>query len=123
MTFLLTMHARLLFTILLVFGGLLLWALALRFRNTPVGQWYGALLTIGSLLVLAEFIIGALLMLNGARPARPMMHIVYGVIALVTPSATAAYLRGRTGRNTSLIYAFMCLFLCAIALRGLATGR
>lgn len=117
------MHARLLFTILLVFAVLLAWALVLWVFGRNIGRGYVAGLAIGQLLVMAEFVIGVLLLFGDRQPTRQAMHIVYGVVALLTVPLAAAYLRERTTRSVPLIYAFVCLFVCAIALRGLATGR
>lgn len=123
MTFLLAMHARLLFTILLVFGALALWGLAGYLRGKGPSGGYMALLAIGELLMLAQFIIGVLLALNGRQAARPSLHIIYGVVAILVVPGAWRYIRGRDPRQQQIVYALTCLFLCGIALRALGTGR
>ncbi len=69
------------------------------------------------------FILGVILFVSGARPYRPSIHILYGIVAILTVPGTFAYTRGRDGRWELLIYVTVCLFLCGIALRALTTGR
>ena len=123
MTFLLTMHARLLFTILLFFGALSVWGLFNYLRGQGVSGGYRGALVIGELLMLAQFIIGVLLLLNGRQPPRLSVHILYGVVAIIMLPGTFSYTRGRDARHEQLIYTLVCLFLCGIALRALETGR
>jgi hypothetical protein len=117
------LHARLLFTILLFFGALSLWGLFSALRRSGVTGSYRGALAVGELLMLAEFVLGVIVFVSGGGPYRPSIHILYGVVAIITLPATFAYTRGRDGRTEQLIYALTCLFLCGIALRGLETGR
>jgi len=123
MSILLTIHARLLFTILLFFGALALWGLFNFLRGQPISGGYRGALAIGELLMLAQFIVGLLLLLGGRQPYREAIHILYGVVTVITLPGTFAYTRGRDSRYEQLIYAIVCLFLCGIALRSLETGR
>jgi hypothetical protein len=123
MTFLLTLHARLLFTILLFFGALTLWGVVGYLRGQPISGGYRGALAIGELLMLAQFIIGVLLLIGGRQPAREAVHILYGLVAIIMLPGTFAYTRGRDSRWEQLIYAAVCLFLCGIALRALETGK
>ena len=117
------LHARLLFTILLFFGALSLWGLFNALRRAGVTGSYRGALAIGELLMLAEFILGVILFVSGGRPYRPSIHILYGVVAIITLPGACAYTRGRDDRWEQLIYVTVCLFLMGIALRGLTTGR
>ena len=117
------LHARLVITILLFFGALAIWGFANFLRRTGVTGGYRGALAIGELLVLAEFMLGVILFVGGDRPLRPGIHILYGVVAIITLPGTFAYTRGRDGQTEQLIYALTCLFLCGIALRALSTGR
>jgi hypothetical protein len=123
MNWLLIIHARLLFTILLFFGALTLWGLVNYLRGQPISGGYLGALAIGELLMLAQFIIGVLLLLGGRQPYREAIHILYGVVTIITRPGTFAYTRGRDSRWEQLIYAVVCLFLCGIALRALETGK
>lgn len=123
MDFLLRMHANLLFTIVfffLIIGG---WGVINHIRRRDTTSGYHSALAIGELLLVAEFIIGVLLFATGLRAYRMEIHIIYGVVAVVAIPAVYLYLRGRGGRWDQLIYAMTCLFLSAIALRALETGR
>ena len=117
------LHARLVVTILLFFGILSIWGVFSYLRGKSISGSYKGALAIGELLMLAQFVIGVLLMLGGAQPFRPGIHILYGVVAIIGLPATFAYTRGRDERWELLIYVAVCLFLCGIALRALGTGR
>lgn len=117
------LHARLVITILLFFGALSLWGFVNYLRGSGVTGGYKGALAIGELLVIAEFLIGVIMFIAGARPFRPSIHILYGIVALITVPGAFAYTRGRDGRWEQLIYVTVCLFLCGIALRSLTTGR
>ncbi|HJZ46118.1 MAG TPA: hypothetical protein VKE41_03090 [Roseiflexaceae bacterium] len=117
------LHARLLLTILLFFGALSIWGLFNYLRGHSISGSYKGALAIGELLMLAEFVIGVLLLIGGAQPYRPGIHILYGIVAIITLPGTFAYTRGRDDRWEQLIYVTACLFLCGVALRALTTGR
>jgi phosphatidylglycerophosphate synthase len=117
------LHARLLITILLFFGALTVWGFFNYLRGQGVSGSYLGALAIGELLMLSEFIVGVILLLSGRQPYRPSIHILYGVVAIITLPGTFAYIRGRDSRWEQLIYVTVCLFLCGIALRALTTGR
>jgi hypothetical protein len=117
------LHARLLITILLFFGALSIWGFVNYLRGRGLTGGYRGALAIGELLMLAEFLLGVILFVGGGRPYRPAIHILYGVVAIITLPGTFAYTRGRDGRVEQLIYTLACLFLCGIALRGVETGR
>jgi hypothetical protein len=117
------LHARLLVTILLFFGVLTIWGLVGYLRGQPISGSYKGALAIGELLMLAQFLIGVLLLIGGAQPFRLSIHILYGIVAIITLPGTFAYTRGRDDRWEQLIYLVVCLFLCGIALRALSTGR
>jgi hypothetical protein len=123
MSVLLTIHARLLFTILLFFGALALWGLFNFLRGQSISGGYRGALAIGELLMLAECVVGLLLLLGGRQPYREAIHILYGLVTVITLPGTFAYTRGRDSRYEQLIYAIVCLFLCGIVLRSLETGR
>lgn len=116
-------HAALLFTILLVFGALTLWGLFGAAFNQAPGPLFLSALVIGELLVIAEALLGVVLLFGGLRAARPELHIVYAIVAIATLPAAHRYSQGRSQRQQFLIYALACLFVWAVALRGVETGR
>ena len=117
------LHARLVITILLFFGALALWGFFNYLRGQGVSGSYLGALAVGELLMLSEFVVGLILLLSGQRPYRVGVHILYGVVAILTLPGTFAYIRGRDSRWEQLIYVTVCLFLCGIALRAITTGR
>jgi hypothetical protein len=118
-----SLHAALPFTLLLTLGALAVWGLgAAAFRHEP-GRLYRSGLLIGQLLLLAEALLGVLLLASGLRPAQPELHVVYALVALAVLPAAHRYGRELTPRQQGLMYALACLFLCAVVLRGLETGR
>jgi hypothetical protein len=123
MSFLLTIHARLLFTILLFFGALAIWGFVNFLRGQALSGGYRGALAIGELLLIAQFLIGVALLIVGRHAPREGIHILYGIVAIITLPGTFAYTRGRDARYEQLIYAVVCLFLCGVALRALETGR
>ncbi len=123
MEYLIRMHANLLFTILLVFGILTIWALTLGLLRRPVGQWLFSGMAIGFMLILAESVIGVVLLIQGLRPIRTEMHILYALIALLTIPIAHSSARNREPRSQGLIYAFACMFVCVIVSRAVEMAR
>jgi hypothetical protein len=115
-------HERLSVTILLFVGAIGIWGLWNYLRGEGVtGSYWGALaIAVG--LIAIEGLIGGVLYLQGFRPQRSAMHILYGVVALVSYPSAFAFTRGRTGRYEALIYAVISFFLLGIALRSQITG-
>ncbi|MEO7912606.1 MAG: hypothetical protein ABIV47_23400, partial [Roseiflexaceae bacterium] len=64
------LHVRLVVTILLFFGALSIWGFVSYLRGHSISGSYKGALAIGELLMLAEFVIGVLLLFGGAQPAR-----------------------------------------------------
>lgn len=118
-----SLHASLLFTIALVFGALALWGLAAGALGRGPSSLYRSGLLIGQLLTAAQSLLGAALLLSGRQPADIALHLVYAAVALATIPAAGRYVRDRTPRQQTLTYALACVFLCAIVLRSLETGR
>jgi hypothetical protein len=123
MATLVVLHSRLVVTILLFFGALTIWGFVSYLRGQTISGSYKGALAIGELLMLAEFVVGVLLLFGGAQPARFSIHILYGIVAIIGLPGAFAYTRGRDDRWELLIYVTVCLFLCGIALRAMSTGR
>ncbi len=119
-------HARLADTSTLFVAILGLWALFLRLRSRPLdASWYGAAV-VAELLLLVQTGLGALLYWQGLDVAlqRPFMHILYGVVALITLPAAYAYFGNlEDERVKSLSMALVCFFLWGILLRATYVAR
>lgn len=115
-----TIHAGLSNTAVLFVAALGLWALVLRFMSRPLdSSWYGAAL-IAEIVLLAQGVLGAVLYFQGysGALARPFMHILYGVVAIVTlPAAWGYFGHLDDERVKTLAMAVTCFFLWGILLR------
>ncbi len=100
-----------------------LWGLWNFLRGEGVtGSYWGAL-AIGEGVVVLEALIGVALYLAGSNgPARGVLHILYGVVAVLCLPAAFSFTRGRSSRYEVLIYAVIALFLAGIANRAQTTG-
>jgi hypothetical protein len=117
------LHASLLFTLVALLGGLALWSLAAALRGTTLGAHQRAVFWIAELLLLAECLAGGVLWAQGHRPANPAIHLLYGAVASATIPALLWLPGEQPARNTQARLVLACIFLCAIALRALQTGR
>ncbi len=123
MSNLIRLHTNLLFTLLAVLTILSVVLFVRAARNQEWHQWVRAGLGIMQLLLIAEFLIGVLLWMQGQRPARPEAHIMYGVVAIATAPLALGWVRSRTPRQAQFIMGIVCVFLAAIVLRALQTAR
>jgi hypothetical protein len=117
---LIEIHDRLADTAVLFIAALGIWALILRFMGRRLdGTWFGAAM-IGEILIVAEGALGGLLYLGGSESAleRPFMHILYGIVALITLPAAQSYFGNLEDENIkTLAMAAACAFLWGILLR------
>jgi hypothetical protein len=114
-------HARLGNAGMLFALALGLWGLLLYFRKEgPSGGYFGGMV-IGEVLFIVQGLIGATLYYSG-RPLAQSVHVLYGVLSVVSMPAAYAYTRGGTDRRTSLIYGLVGLFLFGVALRAISTA-
>lgn len=123
MQHLIQLHATLIFTILLVFASLAIWALIDYLRKRDVSAYVPTLLIIGELLIMSTFGIGVILWFGSLRPSRPEAHLMYAGVAAVSPLVMLADLRRNSERSAQLRLCLGSIFVCAIVLRGLVTGR
>ncbi|MCB0081330.1 MAG: hypothetical protein KDE47_10380, partial [Caldilineaceae bacterium] len=98
-----------------------IWALFFRFRNRPLdASWYGAAM-IGELLLVAQALLGAYLFYGmglSVALARPFMHLLYGVVAVITiPAAQSYFGQLEDEKVKAVAMAVVCLFLWGILLR------
>jgi len=113
-------HAGLANTAVLFVAAIGVWALVLRFRSQPLGASWSGAAAVAELLILAQALLGTLLYLQGqsAALARPYMHILYGVVAVVTLPAAYGYFGSmEDDRVKTLAMALTCFFLWGILLR------
>jgi hypothetical protein len=97
------------------------WALYLRLRSRPLdGSWFGAAI-VGELLLVAQALLGVYLywgMGVGAALPRPFMHILYGIVSILTlPAAQSYFGQLEDEKVKALAMAAVCFFLWGIVLR------
>ena len=99
------------------------WGLWRYFRRQgPDSNYWGALV-IAEVLYLVQAGLGLFAFLSGAGElARPYIHILYGIVAVLVVPGVFIYSHGDDQRRTSLYYAIAFLFLVGIILRSKATG-
>lgn len=117
------LHSRLQSTIVLVLLVLALWGLFNYLRKRPLANSFPAVLIIGQLLIVAQALLGVLLLFAGGNAARLALHITYGVIAVLSLPITYMYVRGRQGRWENLIYALVCIVLIGVVIRAWETAQ
>ena len=113
-------HAQLGDTATLFIGILAVWALVLRIRRRELdAAWFGAAV-IGELLILAQGLLGGYLYTVGmsAQLTRPLIHILYGIISVITlPAAYGYFGHLEDEQAKSLAMALTCAFLWGILQR------
>jgi hypothetical protein len=107
---------------MLLFAGIAaIWGLIAYMRGKGVDSNYWGILVVGELLFLSQGIIGLILWLGDARPARGV-HLLYGAIAVLTLPAYFTLSKGKDDRTATLAYTLICFFLVGIALRAAGTA-
>jgi hypothetical protein len=92
------------------------------FRREGVGGNLWGILAAGELLYAAQGVVGVVLYALGGRPARTWVHILYGILLVITLPGAFAYLRGKDTRREALIYGLVGLFLAGVSLRAISTA-
>ena len=121
MTTLQLLHDRFADSLLLYLAAAGVWNLVAALRRRGLAPQTWGVLAIGELLALAQGMIGLVLYLEGARPARGL-HLAYGIVAVLALPAYYVISHGRDDRRASWAYALLCLFLAGISARGITTG-
>jgi hypothetical protein len=120
---LIEVHSRLANTALYYTIAMAIWGLFRYFRKQGVDSNFWGGLVIGEILYLAQGALGAYLLVSGRGVLTgPFMHILYGVVAVLTPPALFMWTRGDEGRRVMLVYGVGFLFLVGILFRSMATG-
>lgn len=114
-------HTRLADSATLFMAVLGLWALFLRLRSRPLdANWFGAAM-IGELLLVAQTLLGVYLYYGvglGVALPRPFMHILYGIVSVITlPAAQSYFGQLEDEKVKALAMAAACFFLWGIVLR------
>jgi hypothetical protein len=118
----LLIHDRLATTVLLFMAAVGLWGLWSYARGESLGGSLSGALVIGQFLIVAQGLFGAILFIDGFRPATSI-HLLYGITAAIVLPFVWSYVRDRHPRQALLFYSLIALFIAGLAIRGMTTGR
>jgi len=120
------LHDRLAVTASYFLLALSIWAIVQFLRNRPLGaSWFGAAIIVELVLILQGALGGWMYLVEGQGSllARPFIHILYGVVAIISlPAAWGYFGNLKEERVQSLAMGLTCLFLWGIVLRGITTA-
>jgi hypothetical protein len=110
-------------------------ALAVLFYTFAMGAWgaftwlrghgvppnFLGALVIGEILVLAQGVLGVILVISGKMPS-DLLHFLYGVTIAISWLGVFAYTHGETTRREMGIYALISFFMFGLGIRAMMTG-
>src|SRR4249919_1615109 len=97
-----------------------IWGFVAYRRNAPPGPLFRHLLALAQTLVIAQAMLGLLLVSEGFRPAQKL-HYAYGLLPLLAIAYPYA-LRGEDGRRNLLYFAIGSAVVSALGVRAYMTG-
>ena len=92
------------------------------FRGQGIDSSLWGALAVGEVLYLAQGVLGAVLLASGLQAARNWIHILYGIVMVISLPGAYAVTRGRASRREAAVYGIIGLCLAGIALRAMTTG-
>jgi heme A synthase len=108
--------------VLLVYAVVLgVWGAYHYFRNQPLSGGFRASFLIMAGLTAVQGLIGLVTLALGARPAT-LLHIVYGIFAVIFLPGTYLYAQGGSRRREAVILAGAAWIVSIAYLRGIATA-
>jgi hypothetical protein len=119
-------HSRLA-TALVLFAALAgVYGLVEYFRRQSVSPNYWGIIVVGNLLAVGQGLLGVVLALGGGQPARGIIHIIYGVVALswipMINFVSSVVNKEKQARRETLLVALISLFQAGIAWRAITTA-
>lgn len=114
-------HSRIALTTILFAFALGAWAAWDYFRRRGVSPSYWGALVIGEILMIAQGIVGLILVLSGALPG-DLIHFLYGVLVALSWPSVYIYTNARGGRREAGWYALVSFFIFGLAIRAYMTG-
>ncbi|PDW02729.1 hypothetical protein [Candidatus Viridilinea mediisalina] len=114
------LHSRLPITTTGLLIVLLLWGV-IEVARGRAGPSFMAMLWVAQLLIMAQFVIGVLLLVGNIRRFDLALHIFYALVTVSFLPAALTYFREREGRRAVLHLLGCCLVLLILVLRSVAT--
>lgn len=118
---LLQFHAALGNAVLLFSLAIGLYGLFLYIRKQTISSGFWGTLAIGELLYLSQIAVGLILIVQGDRPGRGV-HILYGILPVITLPAAYAFTNGREDHRAAFMYGLIGLFLAGVSIRAITTA-
>ncbi|MBI5566344.1 MAG: hypothetical protein HY870_15705 [Chloroflexi bacterium] len=120
------LHGRLA-TAMVLFAALAgVYGLIEYFRKQSVSSNYWGIIVVGNLLAVGQGILGVVLALGGGQPARGIIHIIYGVVALswipMINFVSSVVNKEKQAQRETLLVALVSLFQAGIAWRAITTA-
>lgn len=114
-------HSRIALSAVLFAFALGAWATWDFVRGRGIGPSYRGALLIGESLMLAQGVLGILLVITGALPG-DLLHFLYGVLVALSWPGVYIYTNARMGRSEAGLYALVSFFIFGLAIRAIMTG-
>jgi heme A synthase len=118
---LLALHQVLFRAVLLIAVVLAVWAFVVFFRKGTLSPGYRSSLILAEVLFIIQGSIGLGLLITGHH-LRDRLHILYGVLLVISVPVGLAYAGGRDRRREALVLGVACLFMAGVAIRALTTS-
>lgn len=110
-------------TVLLIYAVLLgLWGTYHYFRNQRLSGGFRSSYLIMAVLIPIDGLLGLGALLASGHPREGILHMVYGVFAVLFIPGAYLYSRGGTDRRETLILAGAAWIVAIAFFRGIATG-
>ena len=114
-------HSRLALTAIFYALAMGIWAAWSYLRGQSISSNYWGALVIGEMVMLAQGVIGIVMVLSGKMPA-DIIHFLYGVLVALSWPGVYVYTNARAGRREAAIYALVSFFIFGLAVRAIMTG-
>ncbi|MEA2644651.1 MAG: hypothetical protein QOG08_1677 [Chloroflexota bacterium] len=98
-----------------------IWGTYRYFRNQPLDGGFRASYLIMAALTALQGLLGLATFLLGSRPTE-LLHVVYGIFAVIFLPGTYLYAQGGTRRREAVILAGAAWIVSIAYFRGIATG-
>jgi hypothetical protein len=96
------------------------------FRKQSVSPNYWGIVVVGNLLAVGQGLLGVILAIGGGQPARGIIHILYGVVALswipMINFVSSVVNKEKVAQRETLLVALVSLFQAGIAWRAITTA-
>jgi heme A synthase len=109
--------------VLVLFAVLLaLWGTVQYFRNRPLSGGFRSGYLIMAGVTVLQGLFGLSALVTGGDPREGILHMVYGVFAVLFLPGAYLYAHGGTARRETVILAGACWIVTIAYIRGIATG-